>query len=535
MILRRPYAFLIKHFRLINFLLAIFAGYIAYLTYNIVAFFSEYISNGYTGNFYEGFYTEYIPLSFYVGLILICFLLLLLCGLFLYKKKNNKVYVAALIYYIVAFALIAIVKNEMITMESNVITAEAARAFRDISLIVIVPQAVFLIFFLMYGFGFNFSKFNFQQDLRDLQITEEDSEEVEITIKKDNVKLQRNFRRFLREFRYYIKENKFFFIVICIALVGLIGYGIYLTLPEIVDTKYIQGETFNFKNLTYRIEDSIITNLDYNGNYLKDNKYYLVVKLYVKNNSVLSESLNTNNFRLEVGSDYYYPITDKGSYFIDYAKNFSGTDLKKESENIFSLIYEIGAKDVKKTYRIKINNGSAFSDKTWIGKFNYVTITPVIVDKIMSEGEYDVGKEINFSNSYLKNTTFTVTDYSIENRYYYTYKHCLRLDECETYQNMINLGYKSQDKSLLILGYKFDLDKTVPFYTNAADVTTFASTFFKIRYSYEDEDVLETIENVTPNSDKSKLVFEVNRKVREANHLWLSIIIRNKEYLIKLK
>ena len=128
-------------------------------------------------------------------------------------------------------------------------------------------------------------------------------------------------------------------------------------------------------------------------------------------------------------------------------------------------------------------------------------------------------------NSYLKNTTFTVTDYSIENRYYYTYKHCLRLDECETYQNMINLGYQSQDKSLLILGYDFKMDETIPFYTNAADVTTFASTFFKIRYSYEDENILEAVENVTPSSDKSKLVFIVNRKVREAN----------KEYLVKLK
>lgn len=535
MILRRPYAFLIKHFRLINFLLAIFTGFIAYLTYNIAAFFSEYISNGYTGNFYEGFYTEYIPLTFYVGLILICFLLILLCGLFLYKKKNNKVYVAALIYYLAAFALLSVVKNEMIIMESNVITAEAARAFRDISLIIMIPQVVFLIFFLMYGFGFNFSKFNFQQDLKDLQITEEDNEEIEITIKTDNIKLQRNFRRFLREFKYYIKENKFFFIVICVALVGLIGYGLYLTLPEIVDSKYVQGETINFNNLTYRIEDSIITNLDYNGNVLKDNKYYLVAKLYVKNNSSVSESLNINNFRLEVGKKYYYPSSDRGSYFIDYAKNFSGSNLKKESENTFSLIYELDAKDVKKTYRIKINNGSAMADNVWIGKFNYVTITPVIVDKIMSEGEYKVGEDINFSNSYLKNTTFTVSDYSIENRYYYTYKYCLKLDECETYQNMINLGYKSQDKSLLILGYNFNIDKTVPFYNDAVDVTTFASTFFKIRYSYEDEVALEIIKDVTPKSDKSKLVFEVNKKVRNANHLWLSIIIRNKEYLVKLK
>ena len=164
-----------------------------------------------------------------------------------------------------------------------------------------------------------------------------------------------------------------------------------------------------------------------------------------------------------------------------------------------------------------------------------MTITPVIVDKLMSEGEYDVGEEINFSNSYLKNTTFKVTDFTISNKYLYQYKSCIHGDECETYNNMINVGFKTQDKTLLILGYEFNIDKSVPFYSYSSDISTFASTFFKIRYSYEDEDVQETVKNVTPNSDKSKIILEVNRKIKDASHLWLSIIIRNKEYLIKIK
>ena len=60
MILKKPYAFLIKHFRLINFLLAALAGFIVYKTYSIVNFFTSYVNNNYSGSFYAGFYHEYI-------------------------------------------------------------------------------------------------------------------------------------------------------------------------------------------------------------------------------------------------------------------------------------------------------------------------------------------------------------------------------------------------------------------------------------------------------------------------------------------
>ncbi len=535
MILRRPYAFLIKHFRLINFILAIIGSFLTYKTYQIAHFFVDYINNGYSGSFYKDYYLNYISLSFYVALILIVIGLGALCLLFLYKKKNNKVYVIAIIFYILSFALLSLVKGLMITMETTVITAEASRAYRDIALILMLPQVTFIIFFLMYGFGFNFSKFNFQQDLKDLQISEEDSEEVEITLKKDNVKLYRNIRRFFREFIYYIKENRFVFVLICIAVAGLLGYIIYKALPNIVDRTYIQGETFDYLNVSYRIEDSIITNLDYKGDTIKNGKYYLVIRLYAKNNTTQIQSLNYNNFRLEIDDEYYYPVSDKGDNFIDYARNFFGSDIKGETENTFSLVYELNQKEVKKTYRIKISNGATLVDKIFIGKYNYVTITPIIVDKLSSEGEFSVNKEVAFYNSNLRDTKFTITDYTISNRYTYKYNSCVRSDMCKEYINMINVGFNTSEKTLLIMGYDYQIDKNIPFYSFSSDVSTFANTFFKIKYEYKGEEYLENVKNVTPSSDKSKLVLEVNSKLKEANHFWLVIRIRNKEYLIKFK
>ena len=44
MILRRPYAFLIKHFRLIHLILFILFAYITLKANNILSFFKEYIN-----------------------------------------------------------------------------------------------------------------------------------------------------------------------------------------------------------------------------------------------------------------------------------------------------------------------------------------------------------------------------------------------------------------------------------------------------------------------------------------------------------
>ena len=48
MILKKPYKFLIKHFRMIHLILAIMSGYLLAKTNNILGFFNEYLNNNET-------------------------------------------------------------------------------------------------------------------------------------------------------------------------------------------------------------------------------------------------------------------------------------------------------------------------------------------------------------------------------------------------------------------------------------------------------------------------------------------------------
>ena len=62
----------------------------------------------------------------------------------------------------ILFIYFVIVKNEMISIFNVVMSVQASRAFRDLSLIVSVIQVYFVVFFLFRGLGFNINKFEFE-------------------------------------------------------------------------------------------------------------------------------------------------------------------------------------------------------------------------------------------------------------------------------------------------------------------------------------------------------------------------------------
>lgn len=535
MILKKPFAFLIKYFKLINFILCILAIYIAYRSYNIISFFNEYILNNYTGNYYEGFANSYISPFMYLVIILILLGILGIYLLFKYKKKPVKIYVCSLVYYVIFIIFLIIIKDIMITLEEAVITAETARLYRDLSIIFFIPQIPLIINYLIRGLGFNIRKFNFEQDLKELEIEEQDDEEVEITLKRDNVKLQRNINRFFREFKYYIKENKFIFTIICIVVVLLIAFLIYKAFPEIVDNNYNQGELFQINNLSYKIEDSIITNLDYKGDYLDQEKYYLVIKISIENATNENITIDYNNFRLVLNDSYVYPTMDKGRNFIDYAMDYYNKEIKANSSGIYSMVYEINESDLKKNYEIKISNGSTIADDLMIGRHNYVSISPIVINKVSVTGSVNQNEEINFTNSNLGDTKLTLSNPIITDRYIYNYEHCIK-DNCTNYKDIVSIDYTTNDSVLIVMDYIFELDNTIPFYNYSNNINTFVKTFMKVKYIDRDnKEKYASIKNVTPNKLKNQIVVEVTNKVQESSEIYISLIIRNKEYLVKIK
>ena len=149
MVFKKPYAFLIKHFKAVHLILALLTIYILQASYNIYAFLNDYVKNKYTINSYTGFSSEYVPFILFFAVTLVVIILFLMVLLFQNKKKKSKEYQFALIYYLFSIIILFVAKSILSTFETDLIAAETARIYRDFSLIYILFQIPFIIVFLI--------------------------------------------------------------------------------------------------------------------------------------------------------------------------------------------------------------------------------------------------------------------------------------------------------------------------------------------------------------------------------------------------
>lgn len=534
MVFKKPYAFLIKYFKLINIVLTVLTAYIVYRSYRIVTFFNTYVTNNYTGNYYAGFSNAYISPILYITITLIILGVSAIIILLLNRKKPIKAYVATILYYVILIIYFNIVNNAMVSLEKTVMTAETARLFRDISLIVIIPQISFVILYLVRGLGFNLKKFNFEIDIKEFEVSAQDNEEIELTFKNDGVKLKRNVRRFFREFLYYIKENKFIFIIIVLVLLVIIVYIIYKSFPEIVDQNYKQGATIINNDLQITFEDSIITNIDYKGDII-DNNYYLVVKMIIENTSAENKNIDYNVFRVISGKKSYYPNVDQSINFIDYASSCHVGVIKGKSKQTCALSYQISETEIQNAFKVKVQNGNIYSDGIRKPRFNYISLTPALVNQITVESTVSLGEKLNFQNSNLGNTLIVLSNPTITDKYVYNYDFCDEKNVCNTYKDIVNIDYLKNNKLLLILNYEFTSDVNTEMYNFTQNINKILDTFVKVKYIEGNNFNYTEVKNVTPSKLKDKIVLETSNKINDLDSFYLSFIIRNKEYLIKIK
>ena len=102
MVLRRPYAFLIKHFKIIHLVLTLAMVYLAYKMIRISGYIAACISN--TANFDDAI--TYVGGSVYLAIIVIIAISTILYILMRYKNKPKTLYLINGIIYIIIFGVL---------------------------------------------------------------------------------------------------------------------------------------------------------------------------------------------------------------------------------------------------------------------------------------------------------------------------------------------------------------------------------------------------------------------------------------------
>ena len=334
MVLRRPYAFLIKHFRLIHLIITAIFLYIALETRKIYKFINTVIELN--NNKYDAsMYIKYGIIAYIAIALILCIIIYLLLK---YKDKPRRIYLFTIVGYIIIAAFITALFGYMQGFSNNVIDAKTIRMYRDILLVVQLFEYLVIIFMLIRGLGFDIKKFNFSKDAQELNATLADSEEVEISTKIDTTNVARTIHKQGREFGYYYKEFRIYIIIVLVIVIGILCYKGYLYYSD--------------KLKTYKENDSIGSkfNITIKNSYyhVTDDGYYVIINFDI-NKLGNKEQLNAGNLSLISGKKVYSPDKQICNSFTKlgtcYKQHYVGITV-----NNYILTYKVDELNIQKLY-----------------------------------------------------------------------------------------------------------------------------------------------------------------------------------------
>ena len=533
MILKRPYAFFIKHFKLIHFLLLVSSIYVLVKTTPIMNFFRLYVANNYSSVISDP--DKLISFFIYFFIAVILLIIISIIFLFSYKKKKKTFYIFYLVYYIILLVVIVLASLIFASIKDDVLKTDTARVYRDLSILFYLPQLPFIAVCFIRSLGFNLKEFSFDQDHKDLMVTSEDNEEVELSIGLETYKTKRKLRKTVREFKYYFKENAF--LVIILLVIGLaVGGYILLSSIEIYDKSYQIGDNIVLDDLNISISDSIITNLDSGGNIIKKDSHYILLKIYTNNGLDKETSLDYKKIRVFYkGKENTYLNADlnSSSYFVDYAIPYSGNTLISTGENYYVLAYEISNQLLNKKFYVQIATGGITKNNVYHPTFATIKINPLVIDDVALISEYKINETISLDGTYLKNSKVLITDYEFTDCFFYKYQHCVSKDNCSDYQGIVSKT--ATNETIMVLYSDITLDKDAVYSSTPGSKSKFPNNFFKIRYVINGQTKTVLIENVTPKTFGDGYIFKVKNEIPNAESICLLVTVRNKQYSIKLK
>ncbi len=539
MIIKKPYAFIIKHFRLIHLLLLIPMIFLVTQTREMLTFFHDYVANNYTlgssTDVLSSLASNYINIFMYLAVIIILVVLIFLTIVLQRKDKPTKFYNISIVYYLVIFILITVSFAIFKSIENDTLDPVFARLIRDLATIVHYSQYIFIIFTAIRGIGFNIKQFDFKSDLAELEISSEDSEEVEFLIGIDADKAKRTVRRFFRELKYYYKENKFVFIMIVVIAIGVVGTLLYMN-EEVYQRVYKENDSIASGYLNFTIKNSYISNLSQNGEVLNEDKYYVILQLEVTNRYREDHEFNYVNLELTINNEYFLPNLSIANYFTDYGTPYSGTFIKGNTTSNYILVYEIDKYLINQDFLLTVYShydGSVGG----IGTVNNrIRLDPTLISDEIISNNVSLGTNIDLSSTNLGNSTFAITDYEFTNRYTYTYDYCITENNCIPSTGSVSIDYANDGSrmTLLVLDYNLTIDPDIPYMDITRSYRSFFEDYTQIVYRINGTTYYYDVSIENPSSYSEKAVIKVPKEVANTDRVELVLNIRNISYRIRL-
>jgi len=520
MILRKPYAIIIKYFKFIHIVVAALLAYIIYKTNLILSFLSGYMStntNVVGQDLISGLFNIYV---FIIPIVIIIFSLIFF-GIMYKRQKPFTFYIINTFIYIIFLIIFAYSYGVVDEMQISILDMRTIRLIHDLLIILMGLESISFVIFFTRGIGFDITKFDFLADINKLEISEEDKEEFELDVKVDLDERKRKRRRFRRYLKYTYKENKLFVNLMILLFILIIAYFIFINLDLFKNTK-AEAIVYGVDNFSIGVKESYKTNKSYTDEYLFDDSCLIVAKIKVKSTTD-NKTLELDDFRLLISSTEFTPITDYKNETINLGDTYINQNIKTDFNN-YLVVFKVPQKYLN-------------SKMVLLYKDLEIKLNPMSIDDIKDKEtkKYNLKDSVSIHDNMVKGVNLTINSYEIANKFAVNYD--LKIGDniypsIEYVQPKLNTNY---DKSLLKIEADFSYNEQ-----QDNDVTSLEDLITKygyVKYTlYGYEYMTKPLTLVKSNKVKQNNIYyiEVDRDIMNSTSATLVIDTKYKSYEITL-
>ncbi len=532
MILRKPYAFIIKHFRAIHLIIFIC---LLFITYNIsgISTLSNTLIN--TRNYtYEGA-TVYINNQIYLFVFVDLFLSGVLLWLLKTRKKPYRTYLLLVGYLLFVLIYFAYTFRQLNILSTEELTIDTLSLIRDLSTMARIPGYIFMVICFLRGIGFNLKQFNFSKDIAELKIMDQDDEEFELIIGQNNYKYLRFIRRTIREAKYYILENKFaigIFSIVIGIIFAYLGYRYY----SVYKKANLVTNQITYNNFIYEINNTYMSNEDYNGNKISDDFKYIIINLTLKNTSSTSRALDLSKMSVGYKNINYYAVNDTYTKFYDLGVPYTNGEVLPNNTSVERiLIFKVPNTLSEKNFEFRVQTGVIDSSEDVLTSYQKIKFTPDNIDVDNTTNTYGLYQDVNTNVVNKNSINLTIKSYELAENYEDKYVNCDLDLNCNKYSNVITAN-RYNNLTMLIFDYNANIDENAEIYKTFTTYNDLISNYLTINYRYNYKDYYEKA-NIVPQSNglEGKYFTYVNRNILKASDIKLIFNFRNNIVVIPLK
>ncbi len=533
MILRKPYAFLIKNFRLLHAIMFFLMVYVLLKTLDILSAFDDFFTSQ------AVLLNADIPIVTYPTLLFVLpILIIVVSGILLwtmaFKDKPYKTYIVNIIIYFIVIVLFIFGKSTFVTMTTKIMDVRAVKLIRDLITMGFIAQMYPLVKCLVRAVGFDIKQFDFGKDLAELQIEEKDNEEVEVQVNLDTNKIKRGLNYYRRNIRYFYKEHKLWFRVGIGLFVLVIGAGTALGIYNSNKSNGI-NVPFAMNGLSVKVTNAYVIRKDYNGNVLNnlnDSSSLVVIPFEVKNNGTIERHLETANIELTVGNHKYRNNILYKNAVSDLGTIYNKENISPNTTEYRLLTFIVPTEYLNDNLRLKFITSIDFRRSELIPKYVSFRINPIDLDNITEslsiENDTIVNKNI-FDNSVLN-----INKIEVAKRFKIDYKYTIDNQKLSGYEYVYAPLETNVDRVLIKITGTFVIDDSI----SVNSLYELINYYGVIKYNVGNKTrTIYNLPKVNPSFTKSDktIYIAVPSDILDASNADLILTIRGKEYTYKIK